>query len=76
MLEELVWKADSPLWDALAQRNEPIPSGEEVFLPSQIEKTGDGGSDSQPKRYAVIKSMIDQILIFLLPSIILTLLYL
>jgi retinoblastoma-like protein 1 len=38
VLEELAWAEESPLWTALSQRNEPTPSCEEVFLPSQMEK--------------------------------------
>lgn len=57
VLEELAWAEESPLWTALGQRNEPTPSCEEVFLPSQMEKTGDQQNpENQPKRYAVIKS--------------------
>ena len=62
VLEELAWKDGSPLWDALAQKQEPIPSCEEVLLPSQIEKMGGeggGNGESAPKRYAVIKSMFE-----------------
>ena len=59
-MEELAWKNDSPLWDALAARtNEAIPPCEEVLLPSQIEKMGgdaNSNGESAPKRYAVIKS--------------------
>lgn len=54
VLEELAWKEDSPLWTILSTKGEPIPSCEEVFLPSQMEKTGNEAE--APKRYAVIKS--------------------
>lgn len=57
-MEELVWKADCPIWNVIAEKNDPIPCCEEVFLPSQIDKYGDGG-ETQPKRYAVIKSKED-----------------
>jgi len=55
VLEELVWKADCPIWNVIAEKNEAIPGCEEVFLPSQIDRFGEGG-EGQPKRYAVIKS--------------------
>lgn len=57
MLEELAWAKDSPIWDILKESGEvqPVPSCDEVFLPSQMEKTA-GGEENAPKRYAVIKS--------------------
>jgi hypothetical protein len=58
VLEELAWKADSPLWTILSEKGEPIPSCEEVFLPSQMEKTGSEHGENAPKRYAVIKSKL------------------
>ncbi len=38
VLEELAWGEESPLWSILESKGEPIPSCEEVFLPSQMEK--------------------------------------
>jgi len=58
VLEELAWKENSPLWEALKEKGEKIPSCDEVFLPSQMEKTGNQGQENQPKRYAVIKSKL------------------
>lgn len=56
VLEELAWKENSPLWSILLTKGEPVPSCEEVFLPSQMEKTGNESTENAPKRYAVIKS--------------------
>jgi hypothetical protein len=56
VLEQLAWEAASPLWTTMESRQEPIPSCEEVFLPSQMDKNGDGSGENAPKRYAVIKT--------------------
>lgn len=37
ILESLAWKGDSPLWDSLKECALPVPSCEEVSLPSQME---------------------------------------
>lgn len=44
-LESLVWKSDSPLWDAVHQCGS-IPSVEDVSFPSQLERDNPSGSSN------------------------------
>ena len=36
ILESMAWRYDSPLWESLKSAEKPIPSCEEVSLPSQL----------------------------------------
>ncbi|XP_022184839.2 retinoblastoma-like protein 1 [Nilaparvata lugens] len=52
ILESLAWKNSSPLWEILAKTNQPVPSCEDVSLPSQLQdhmKTSSSQNGTAPK---------------------------
>ena len=43
ILESMAWRSDSPLWENIAMSCLPVPSCEDVSLPSQLTSDGDAG---------------------------------
>lgn len=62
ILESMAWRYQSPLWDYLKNSDQPIPSCEEVSLPSQIYPAGTSNltapspANSKPSDESIQKS--------------------
>ncbi|KAL3858951.1 hypothetical protein ACJMK2_009197 [Sinanodonta woodiana] len=52
ILENFAWRSDSPLWDAIKEKNGEIPTSEEVTLPNHINPITGAGS---PIRHPAVK---------------------
>lgn len=48
ILESMAWRYQSPLWDYIKSSDQPIPSCEEVSLPSQIYPTASNAATPSP----------------------------